>query len=133
MKLTKEDKELIKKAFEAVEKARPLKKRNFGGVASALVTSKGNIYFGISLDFDCGIGSCGEAQAIGSMLSNGEKEIETIVAVEREDKLVLPPCGKCREMIYQCDKKNLNAWVIISKSEKVKLKDLLPHRWQELW
>ena len=79
------------------------------------------------------MGSCGEYQAVGAMLSNGEKEIDTIVAVERSDKVIMPPCGKCREMIYQCDKKNLNTWVIISKSKKVKLKELLPHRWQELW
>jgi len=134
MKLTKKDKELIEKAFETIKKAKLLKKKNSGEVASTLITSKGNIYTGISIGFDCGIGSCGEYQAMGAMLSNGEKEIDTIVAVERDDKIVLPPCGKCREMIYQCDeKKNLNTWVIISKSKKVKLKELLPHRWQELW
>jgi cytidine deaminase len=133
MELNKKDKELIEKAFDAIKKAKPLKNKNFGEVASALITSKGNIYTGISINFDCGIGSCGEYQAIGAMLGGGEKEIDTIVAVERGDKIVLPPCGKCRETLYQCDKRNLNTWVIISGSKKVKLKELLPHRWQELW
>ena len=133
MKLTKKDKKLIEKVFEVIKRAKSLKEKKFGEVASALITSKGNIYSGISIGFDCGISSCGEYQAIGTMLSSGEKEIDTIVAVERDDKIVLPPCGKCREMIYQCDEKNLHSWIIISKSKKVRLKELLPHRWQELW
>jgi len=133
MKLTKQDKELVESAKKAIKIAKPLKIKEFGEVGAALITSKGNIYTGISLDFSSGIGSCGEYQAIGAMLSNGEKEIATIVAIERSDQVVMPPCGKCREMIYLASKKNLNTWVIISKSKKVKLKELLPHRWQEIW
>ncbi|MEK6895658.1 MAG: cytidine deaminase [Nanoarchaeota archaeon] len=132
MKLTKKDKELIEKAKEVIKKAKPLKKKDFGEVGSALITSKENIYTGVSTGFFCGMASCGEYQAMGAMLSNGEKEIDTIVAIEDEG-IIMPPCGKCREMIYQCDKKNLNTWVIISKSKKVKLKELLPHRWEELF
>ena len=98
-----------------------------------LVESKGNIYSGVCLGFFCGIGSCGEYQAIGSMISNGEKEIKTIVAVLYDEKTkkygIIPPCGKCREMIWQTSKKNQNTEVIISKSKKVKLKELLPNAW----
>jgi len=133
MKLNKSDKELIEKAFESIKKGKLLKNKDFGEVGSALITSKENIYTGISTGFTSGIGSCGEHQAVGAMLSNGEKEINTIVAVERDDKLIMPPCGKCREMIYQCDEKNLNTWIIISKTKKIRLKELLSHRWQELW
>ena len=132
MKINKRDKELIEKAKEVINKSSSLKRKDFGEIGGALITSKGNIYSGISTGFFCGMGSCGEYQAMGAMLSNGEKEIDTIVAIERCG-IIMPPCGKCREMIYQCDKKNLNTWVIISKSKKVKLKELLPHRWQELW
>ena len=68
------------------------------------------------------------------MISNGEKEIKTIVAVWYEKKKkkfmgVMPPCGKCREMIKQTSKKNWHTDVIISNSKKVKLKELLPHSW----
>ena len=68
------------------------------------------------------------------MISNGEKEIKTIVAVWYNDKTkkyqVIPPCGKCREMMHQLGKKNWDTKVIISKNKKVKLKDLLPYAWK---
>lgn len=127
MKLNSQDKELIKIARETRAKALSLKLLDTGDVGSALITSKGNIYSGACTGFYCGIGSCGEYQAIGSMISNGEKEIKTIVAVTASK--VIPPCGKCREMIKQVSKKGFETEVIISNSEKVKLKDLLPHSW----
>jgi len=133
MKLTKEDKELIEKAKETIVKSMSLNLIDTGDVGSALITKKGNIFIGVCLGFYCGIGSCGEYQAIGNMISNGEKEIKTIVAVtysRRTKKYwVIPPCGKCREMIHQSSKKNWNSWVIVSKTKKVKLKELIPYAW----
>ena len=133
MKLTKEDKKLIEEAKQIIVKSRPINLIDTGDVGSALKTLKGNIFRGVCLGFFCGIGSCGEYQAIGSMISNGEKEIKTIVAVWYDEKKkryeVIPPCGKCREMIHQLDKKNWNAEMIIPGNKKVKLKDLLPHSW----
>jgi|TARA_B100002003_G_C13866538_1_gene423934 cytidine deaminase len=133
MKLTKEDKELIEEAKQIIAKSRPVNLIDTGDVGSALKTPKGNIFRGVSLGFFCGIGSCGEYQAIGSMISNGEKEIKTIVAVWYDEKTkkyeIIPPCGKCREMINQASKKNQNTEVIISKTKKVRLKELLPHAW----
>jgi len=131
--LTKEDKELIAKAKEIIVKSAPVKIKNVGDVGSALITSRGNIFQGVCMDFYSGIGSCGEYQAIGNMISNGEKEIKKIVAVWYDDKTkkykVIPPCGKCREMIHQLNKKNWKAEVIISENKKVKLEDLLPYSW----
>ncbi len=133
MKLTKQDKELIEDANKIIIKSRQVKLIDTGDVGSALTTSKDNIFRGVSLGFYCGIGSCGEYQAIGSMISNGEKEIKTIVAVWYNEKTkkykIIPPCGKCREMILQACKKNKNTEVIISKSKKIKLKELLPYAW----
>ena len=62
------------------------------------------------------------------MISNGEKEIKKIVAITDKGKII-PPCGKCREMILQSCKKNKDTEVIISKIKKVKLKELLPYPW----
>ena len=76
--LNKQDKELIEKAKEIITKSSPVNLIDTGEVGSALVTSKGNIFSGVSMGFYCGIGSCGEYQAIGNMISNGEKEITTL-------------------------------------------------------
>ena len=133
MKLTKEDKELLEEAKQIVIKSRPVNLIDTGKVGSALITPKGSIFRGVSLGFYCGIGSCGEYQAIGSMISNGEKEIKTIVAVcygkKTKKYKIVPPCGKCREMILQASKKNQNTEVIVSGAKKVKLKELLPYSW----
>ena len=134
MKLRKEDLELIEEAKKIIVKSKPVKLINTGDVGCALVTSKGNIYYGVSLGFYCGIGSCGEYQAVGSMISNGEKEIKTLVSVFYDEKKkkyeVVPPCGKCREMIHQLSKKNWNCDIIVSGSKKVKLRELLPYAWK---
>ena len=132
MKLTKSDRSLIEEAKNVIVKSSPVKLIDTGDTGAAVLTSDNNIFCGVSLGFYCGIGSCGEYQAIGSMISNGEKEIKTIVAVHRDSKKgyrVIPPCGKCREMIHQLSKKNWDTNVIISSSKKVKLKDLLPYAW----
>jgi cytidine deaminase len=128
--LTNEDKKLIEKAKEIIIKSRPVNLIDTGDVGAALITSKGNLFQGVCLGFYCGIGSCGEYQAIGNMISNGEKEIKKIAAVwyDKNTKKykVIPPCGKCREMIHQLGKKNWDTEVIVSETKKVKLKDLLP-------
>ena len=133
MALTKEDKMLIEKAKEVIIKSKPVNLIDTGDVGAALITSKGNIYTGVSLGFFCGMGSCGEYQAIGSMISNGEKEIKKMVAVWYDQKRdvyeIIPPCGKCREMVFQASKKNINTEVIISDSKKMKIKELLPCHW----
>lgn len=130
MKLDKKDKALIKIAQKNLEKVRRVLKKKIGSVGSALITKKGNVYFGISADLMCSLGGCAERSSILSMLSNGETEIDAIVAVYKNK--IYPPCGVCREMILQLNKKNLNANIIISNSKKVKLKILLPKRWQEI-
>jgi cytidine deaminase len=133
MKLTAKDKKLIEEAKKIIAKSQPVKLKDTSDVGAALFTSKGNLYRGVCVGFHCGIDSCGEYQAIGSMISNGEKEIRTIVAVKLDAKSnkhrVIPPCGKCREMIWQACKKNHHTEVIVSESKKVKLKKLLPHAW----
>jgi len=129
MKLTEEDKNLIEQAKKIILKSKSVKLVDTADIGSALLSSKGNIYSGVNLGFYCGIGSCGEYQAIGSMISNGEKDIKTIVAVSSNGRIV-PPCGKCREMISQLSKKNKDTFVIVSSNKKVKLKELLPYSWE---
>jgi cytidine deaminase len=130
MKLPKNDLILIKAAKEAIKKARKPKKEGIADVGCALLSEKGNIYTGVSIVYDCGIGFCAEHSAIATMIGNGEDRIKTIAAVDYKGTF-LPPCGRCREFIYQTNKDNLDTDVIIDENKKVKLKDLLPEIWQE--
>jgi cytidine deaminase len=104
-----------------------------GDVACALLTAAGNLYLGVCIDVGSGIGFCAEHSAIAAMITAGESGIAKIVAVWG-DGVVLPPCGRCREFMYQIDHTNLeNTTVVLSASHSVKLGELLPHPYGEVW
>jgi cytidine deaminase len=121
--------ELVQKAKGLVNPKKLTGETISGEVGSGLITDKGNVYVGVSVHASCGIGFCGEVNAIGSMLIGGETRIETIVSVG-EDGEILPPCGRCRETMYQVDMKNADTNVILAKGKVMKLRDLLPEYWQ---
>jgi cytidine deaminase len=97
-----------------------------GSVAAALVTKSQKVYTGICIDLDCGIGICAEHSAIAEMLKDRETEIEMIVAVGLDK--IYPPCGRCREMMYQINNENKNTKVVVDQNTVVKLDELLPYR-----
>ena len=95
-------------------------------VACALVTEAGNLYTGVCLSLSCGIGFCAEHSAIASMLQQRETLIRQIVAVS--EHRVLPPCGRCRELMFQVNVLNLECEVILPDGTG-RLRDLLPYPW----
>ncbi|MDR1694232.1 MAG: cytidine deaminase [Lactobacillaceae bacterium] len=99
-----------------------------GTVASALITKDGNIYTGICISMACGIGFCAEASAVAEMLKNRETKIEMIVAVSNEGKII-PPCGRCRELLAQVDKDNLSTKIVVDDGEIKTLKEIFPDIW----
>ena len=99
-----------------------------GTVGAALLTAKGNVYTGINIEVACGIGFCAEHSAIAEMLKNRETEIEMIVATNAES--IIAPCGRCRELMFQVDNKNLHTKVYLSKERYMILDELLPNRWK---
>ena len=114
----------------ALDKVRPRqisKNCYVASVASALLTDKGNVYVGVCIDTPSSMGFCAEHSAIAQMITNEESRIVKIVAVGSEGK-VYPPCGRCREFIYQINNENLEADVLVSEDKIVKLKELLPYR-----
>lgn len=98
-----------------------------GSVGAALMTEGGNIYTGICIDLACGIGFCAEHAAIAEMLKHRETAIKMVVALSGAK--ILPPCGRCRELMLQIDPRNAETEVIVSQDQTVKLKDLLPYYW----
>jgi cytidine deaminase len=125
--------ELIEKA-KTVLKPRKLSLDNSAGdVACALLSANGELYLGVCIDINSGIGFCAEHSAIAAMITAGESRIAKIVAVWGENT-VLPPCGRCRELMYAIDEANLESTdVILGENKMVKLKDLLPHPFHEVW
>ena len=101
-----------------------------GGVAAAILTKKGNIYVGVCIDTACTLGMCAERNAIANMITNGESEIERVVAVMPDGK-VGSPCGACREYMMQLSKDSGEIEILLDlETEKtVRLKELLPDWW----
>lgn len=120
--------QLIKEARKLVGEFK-LSKRflSAGSVGAALITKAGNVYTGICIDLACGIGFCAEHSAIAEMLKHRETEIKMIVAITKHG--IIPPCGRCRELMAQVNRKNLDAPVILSERKSVKLRSLLPKLW----
>ncbi len=98
-----------------------------GTVGAALLTANKNVYSGICLDYACGLGFCAEHAAVAEMLKHRETKITKIVAVNKHG--IVPPCGRCRELIILTNLLNRNAQVIISRSKTIKLSALLPYHW----
>ena len=128
MKIT--DEELIKRAKRVAKSRKVSSDVRTGAVGCALITNKGNMYLGASIAASCGIGFCAEHSAIASMVTNQEYNIKRIVAVASDGK-ILPPCGRCRELMYQINNRNLDSDIIIDTNKTAKLKELLPEIWQK--
>ena len=101
-----------------------------GGVASAILTDKGNVYTGVCIDTSCTLGMCAERNAIANMITNGESKIVKLVCVML-DGSVGSPCGACREYLMQLDKnsKEIEILVDLELSKTVKLGELIPDWW----
>lgn len=121
--------ELIARATEVAVLFRASAHCDAGLVGAAVLTSSGAVYTGCSVDLRCGIGFCAEHSAVAEMLKHHEAHVRAFVAIN-DDGAILPPCGRCRELFYQIEPSNLDADVVVSRDEIVKLRDLLPHPWQ---
>ncbi len=98
-----------------------------GHVACALLTDKGNVYTGISINAKCGIGFCAEHSAIADMLKAGESKIVKLVSASENNVVV--PCGRCLEFIRQVNDENINAKILLENNEVKTVDTLLPVRW----
>ena len=129
MKLAEQDFELIEYAKQTADR---LHVADFHEVAAALRTRSGNVFTGIHIEASVGFADvCGEVAAICNMVTAGEKEIDTIVAIHSDgdgNYRLLSPCGRCRELISDF---NMDAKAIvgsIEQPETMAISDLLPKK-----
>jgi cytidine deaminase len=124
--LEENDIQLIQAAEAVIEQNFDDQKYNHT-VGAAIRAGSGKIYVGINVD---GIhGSCAEYIAIGAALSAGERVFSNVVAVYGKDSPhnVLPPCGNCRQMLFDYTPDCLVILKIEDEYRKIKISDLLPY------
>ncbi|MGN0004641.1 MAG: cytidine deaminase family protein [Candidatus Gastranaerophilaceae bacterium] len=97
-----------------------------GGVGAAVLTKSGNVYTGVCIDTDCSLGMCAERNALSTMITNGEYDVEMVIAVTKTGK-VIPPCGACREFMRQLNNSKDIKVVVDNNGSIVLLKDLMPY------
>ncbi len=101
-----------------------------GGVSAAVLTKAGNIYVGVCIDTASTLGMCAERNAIANMITNGESQIDKVVAVMPDGK-VSSPCGACREYMMQLDKDSGEIEILLDLESRktIRLKELIPDWW----
>ncbi|WP_242624075.1 cytidine deaminase family protein [Micromonospora kangleipakensis] len=67
-------------------------------VAAAARSADGRVFTGVNVYHFTG-GPCAEVVAIGAAATQGVTELETIVAVGDRGRGVIPPCGRCRQVL----------------------------------
>ncbi len=101
-----------------------------GGVGAALLTEAGNVYVGVCIDTACSMGFCAEHAAAAAMITAGESCITKMIAVGW-DGHIMPPCGRCRELISQLDPENNKAFIKVAEDAILSLEELLPYDWKQ--
>jgi len=96
-------------------------------VGAAVRTANGKIYTGCNIESaSYGLTVCAERVAIWKALSEGEREF-TELAVVADTESLTPPCGTCRQIIWEFCR---NATVVLlnlrGQSEVVSIRELLP-------
>lgn len=129
--LSQEDIELID---EAKKKIISLYEDDKHHVGAAIRMKTGEIISAVHIEAYIGrVTVCAEAIAIGSALSNGYKDFDTIVAVrhpysDEEDRRirVVSPCGICRELISDFGPTCFVILDMDGELVKVKIEELIP-------
>ncbi|MEP6636940.1 MAG: cytidine deaminase [Acidobacteriota bacterium] len=96
-------------------------------VGAAVRTENGKVYVGCNVESaSYGLTVCAERVAIWKALSEGERQF-TELAVVADTETLTPPCGTCRQIIWEFAK---NATIVLSnlrgETEIVSIRDLLP-------
>ena len=102
-----------------------------GCVAAAVLSAGGTIYTGVCIDTCSTLGTCAERNAIFNMITNGEHEIEKVLAA-MPDGRTGPPCGACRELMDQLMPRSYRRIEIMLDYENrrtVSLGELTPQWW----
>ena len=96
-------------------------------VGAALRTPSGRVYTGCNVESaSYGLTVCAERVAIWKALSEGEREF-TELAVVADTESITPPCGTCRQIIWEfCKSATIVLANLHGETQTVSIKELLP-------
>jgi len=97
-------------------------------VGAAVRTKSGKIYAGCNVEnASYGLTICAERVAIFKALSEGERGFDAVAVVTDTERLT-PPCGACRQIIWEfCGDAEVILGNLKGKTEVHRMSALLPH------
>ncbi len=115
--------------IEAATKARLQSVAPFSNflVGAAVRTLEGKVYIGCNIESaSYGLTVCAERVAIWKAVSEGERQF-TDLAVVADTGSLTPPCGTCRQIIWEfCKHATIVLANLTGETEVVSIKELLP-------
>lgn len=102
-----------------------------GEVSAAILSRSGKIYTGVCIDTCSTLGICAERNAIFNMITNGEQEIDKVLAI-LPDGSNGAPCGACRELMVQLmpdTYKDIEIMLDYNTERIIKLGEITPEWW----
>ena len=102
-----------------------------GEVSAAILGKSGRIYTGVCIDTCSTLGICAERNAIFNMITNGEQEIDKVIAI-LPDGSSGAPCGACRELMVQLmpdSYKDIEIMMDYKAGRTITLGELTPEWW----
>jgi cytidine deaminase len=95
-------------------------------VGAALLTRSGARFAAVHIEAYVGrVTVCAEAVAVGMAATAGDTDIEAVVAVYHDGRIV-SPCGMCRELLADYAP---SCVVIVGEQETVPIPDLIPRKY----
>ena len=96
-------------------------------VGAAVETEDGKVYTGCNLESaSFGLTVCAERVAIWKALSEGERNF-TALAIVADTESLTPPCGTCRQIIWEfCKNATITLANLRGQREVLQIGDLLP-------
>lgn len=97
-------------------------------VGAAVLGSNGRIYVGCNVEnVSFGLTVCAERNAVGAMLADGCRELQSVAVVTADGGT---PCGMCRQVLMEFakDPEQVSVWCVsmTGKAVEHRLADLLP-------
>lgn len=94
-------------------------------MGAAVRCKSGKIYTGVNVYSVHG--ACAEQIAIGTVITNGERQFDAIVAVRgRDGAEIIPPCGSCRQILHDYMPEREVILCVEGQNIKIKAEELLP-------
>ena len=115
-----------------VEAARAVRERAYAPysnfkVGAAIEDESGRVFTGCNVEnATYGLTVCAERVAIFKAISEGAGRLKRVAVVTDTDKLT-PPCGACRQLLWEfCGNAELTLANLSGAEEKLSVKDIFP-------